>query len=183
MRNSDDFDDIKLLKTQFHDDERGFFSEIFNKKNFKSFGIEENFLQDNLSFSKKRGTIRGLHFQNNPYAQSKLLRVIDGKIQDVFVDLRKNSKTFEISGSEVLGPDEGWIYIPKGFAHGFCTLTDDVRILYKVDSYYSSEMDMGIRWDDELFNIDWLIDKNTFIMSEKDRELPLWRDIKDKIDF
>lgn len=183
MKNSNFFEGIKLIKPNTYSDKRGFFLETYNKIFFKNFDISDDFVQDNLSFSKKKGTIRGLHFQKEPFSQSKLLRVLDGQIQDVFIDLRKNSKTFEIAGSEILGPEEGWIYIPHGFAHGFCTLTDNVKILYKVDSYYSEEMESGIKWDDDFFNIDWMIDYEKVIISEKDQKLPLWGIIKNAIEF
>tara|TARA_B110000008_G_C16913199_1_gene541554 strand:+ start:152 stop:703 length:552 start_codon:yes stop_codon:yes gene_type:complete len=183
MNDSSTFKDIQLLKTTSYIDERGFFSEIYNKKEMEDSGIKNNFIQDNLSFSKKRGVIRGLHFQKNTFAQSKLLRVLEGQIQDVFIDLRPNSETYEISGFEILTQEKGWIYIPHGFAHGFCTLTDNVKILYKVDSYYSAEMDSGIRWNDNFFNIEWMVDDDKAIISEKDRGLPLWNDIKKETEF
>ena len=183
MKSSDFFDDIKLLKPNIYNDKRGFFLEMYNKKVFKNLNIKDDFVQDNLSFSKKKGTVRGLHFQKKPFSQSKLLRVLNGKIQDVFIDLRKNSKTFEVAGSEILSPEEGWIYIPHGFAHGFCTLTDNVQILYKVDSHYSEGVDSGIKWNDAFFNIDWMLDYEKVIISDKDEKLPSWEDIKNAIEF
>ncbi|MAD48479.1 MAG: dTDP-4-dehydrorhamnose 3,5-epimerase [Gammaproteobacteria bacterium] len=180
---SDSFADIKIIKNKSFEDDRGYFSEIFNKDYFASNGINNNFIQDNISFSKKRGTIRGLHFQKNDYAQSKLLKVISGEIQDIFIDLRKNSPTYESYGHEILNSNSGWIYIPKGFAHGFCTLTDNVEVLYKVDNYYSKIHDAGILWNDSFFEINWSLSNSEPIISNKDRNLPCWLDIRESIEF
>ncbi len=180
---SQSFSDVLMIKTTSFDDERGSFSEIYNKKTMKDHGLDEEFVQDNVSYSKNKGTIRGLHFQVGESSQSKLLRVLKGKIQDVFIDLRKNSNTFEQCGYENMSPETGWIYIPKGFAHGFCTLTDNVQVLYKVGSYYSKENDYGIKWDDKTFNVNWNLNNNKPIISSKDNNLPYWSDIKDTMGF
>tara|TARA_B100000401_G_C52657111_1_gene648353 strand:- start:78 stop:626 length:549 start_codon:yes stop_codon:yes gene_type:complete len=180
---SEYFNDVNIIKSKVFKDDRGSFSEIFNKKDFIEYGFINEFIQDNVSFSKKRGTIRGLHFQNGKFSQGKLLRVLSGEIQDVFIDLRKNSNTFEKYGHEIMNYETGWIYIPKGFAHGFCTLTDNVQILYKVDAYYSKEHELGVKWNDSAFNIDWLIGDESPTISSKDNQLPVWADIVDKVEL
>tara|TARA_B100001996_G_scaffold347798_1_gene305569 strand:+ start:2078 stop:2626 length:549 start_codon:yes stop_codon:yes gene_type:complete len=180
---SEYFNDVNIIKSKVFKDDRGSFSEIYNKKEFIDYGLNNKFIQDNVSFSKKRGTIRGLHFQNGKFAQGKLLRVLSGEIQDVFIDLRKDSNTFEKHGHEIMNYESGWIYIPKGFAHGFCTLTNNVQVLYKVDSYYSKENELGIRWNDNAFNIKWLIGDEEPTVSSKDNELSVWADIIDEVEF
>ena len=146
-------------------------------------GIEDDFIQDNSSFSIYSNTLRGIHFQINPYAQSKLIKVDKGKIFDVFIDLRRNSSNFETHSSYVLTPKDGWLYIPRGYAHGFCTLESDTRVIYKVDNYYNKEFEQGLKWDDPFFDINWPIDKKKLIISDKDLNLPFWDNIRDKIDF
>ncbi len=177
------FNDVCIINPVSFDDERGYFEEFYNYDNFRNLGIKEKFTQDNLSFSAKRGTIRGLHFQKDEYSQSKLLRVLKGEIQDVFIDLRKDSKTFAKYHSINLKEESGWIYIPKGYAHGFCTLTDNTKVMYKVDIPYSPSHDSGIRWNDNYFSINWSIGDQEPILSEKDNDLPFWKDIKNKISF
>ena len=183
MKNSSFFDDVLIIKDKVFSDDRGFFSEIYSTKQFKELGLGNLFIQENISFSKKRGIIRGLHFQKGDHSQGKLLRVLDGKIQDVFIDLRKKSNSYEQVGMEILSPSDGWIYIPNGFAHGFCTLTDNVSVLYKVDKYYSQENDAGIIWNDKFFNIDWMINDDEVILSKKDINLAPWNEIKDTVEF
>ena len=180
---SDLFSDIKIIKTKLYEDKRGSFEEIFNKNEFIEYQINDDFVQDNISFSKKAGTIRGLHFQNGKFSQSKLLRVLSGEIQDVFLDLRKDSSTFEKYGFEIMNPETGWIYIPEGYAHGFCTLTDNVSVMYKVGSYYSLENESGIKWNDQFFNIKWILEEREPIISSKDNNLPYWSDVKNNIEL
>ena len=177
------FHDVCLIKTNKFEDDRGYFSEAFNLREIRKVGINSNFIQDNISFSKNKGTIRGLHFQKEPFAQAKLLKVLNGKIQDVFIDIRKKSESYEQHSSIILTPDDGWIYIPKGYAHGFCTLSDNVEILYKVDNYYSKKDDSGIIWNDNFFNISWELDNVSPIISSKDNSLPKWIEIKDTLSF
>ena len=172
------FSDILQIQDVVHDDQRGFFSEIYNQNYFLNLGVKDKFIQDNLSYSQKRGTLRGLHYQIDPYSQSKLLRVMKGKIIDCFVDLRIGSKTFEKHYLIELDAKSGWVYIPKGFAHGFCTLEDETIVMYKVDEYYSKEDDRGVVWNDSTFNIDWPIEDKKLIISEKDRNLPEWKKLK-----
>ncbi len=181
MKCEEIFNDVLRVYPTVHSDTRGSFSEDYNYKNFHSFGIKDNFIQDNLSVSKKKNTIRGLHFQSKPDAQSKLIKVIEGSIFDVFIDLRKESKSFESYNFIELKPNDGWIYIPEGFAHGFCTLEDDTKVLYKVNNYYSAKNDSGIKYSDPFFSIPWPIKNEKPILSDKDNGLPFWKEIKDKI--
>tara|TARA_B100000212_G_C27381371_1_gene537251 strand:+ start:2487 stop:3038 length:552 start_codon:yes stop_codon:yes gene_type:complete len=177
------FNDVLLIKNDIYEDKRGYFSETYNEKVFKKNGLSNHFLQDNLSFSKHPGTIRGLHFQNSPFSQGKLLRVINGSIEDFFVDLRRSSPTYEKFSSIKLSYETGSIYIPGGFAHGFCTLEKDTIVMYKVDKIYSKNHEVGIRWDDSFFKIKWPLKNNNPIISEKDENLPSWNSIKDKLDL
>lgn len=177
------FNDVLLVKENIYIDSRGSFSEIFNEKVFNKEGLNSQFLQDNISFSKDPGTIRGLHFQSNPFAQGKLIRVIKGSIEDFFIDLRQSSSTYEKFSSIKLSYETGSIYIPKGFAHGFCTLEKDTIVMYKVDQIYSKNDEGGIRWDDDFFKINWPLNNAMPIISEKDANLPFWDKIKDKLDL
>lgn len=152
------------------DDRRGFFSETYNREHFIQAGIDLNFVQDNFSYSAKRGVLRGLHYQLPPRAQDKLVRVSRGSILDVAVDIRRNSPSFGEWVSVVVSADK-WnqILVPKGFAHGFLTLEDDTEVVYKVTDYYSPECDRSIRFDDKQLNIDWQMDPAELVLSDKDR--------------
>lgn len=152
------------------DDSRGFFSETYNREHFKRAGIELNFVQDNFSHSAKRGVLRGLHYQLPPRAQDKLVRVSNGSILDVAVDIRRDSPTFGEWVSVVVSADK-WnqVLVPKGFAHGFLTLEDNTEVVYKVTDYYSPECDRSIRFDDKQLNIDWQMDGAELVLSDKDR--------------
>ena len=148
-------------------DKRGFFMRVYDEKIFKEFGIHRDWVQENHSRTVQKGIIRGLHFQFPPYAETKLIRVIHGSIFDVFVDLRKNSLTFGQWDSVILSEDKfNYAYVPRGFAHGFCTLTEYCEVVYKVDNYYAPAHEGGIIWNDRDLNIDWP-EKNQ-ILSEKD---------------
>lgn len=165
-----DFEGAKLIKGKKFEDNRGFFLESFNEKELHEKGLCYRFIQDNHSYSIKKGTIRGLHYQINPMAQTKLLRVIAGRIMDVIVDLRKSSNTFGKWQSFTLSTEENiQLLIPRGFAHGFCTLEEDTQVEYKVDNYYSKEHERGIIWNDESLKIVWPFEK--IMLSEKDRNL------------
>ena len=159
MRKKVIFNDVVNILPDTIEDNRGSFTEIYNKKKMVELGIEDDFIQDNSSFSIYSNTLRGIHFQINPYAQSKLIKVDKGKIFDVFIDLRRNSSNFETHSSYVLTPKDGWLYIPRGYAHGFCTLESDTKVIYKVDNYYNKEFEQGLKWDDPFFDINWPIDK------------------------
>ena len=154
-------------------DERGYFSEVWNARTFANAGIDETFVQDNQSLSRHEGTIRGLHFQSPPSAQGKLIRVLKGAIRDIAVDIRQGSPTFGRHVAMDLTAEEGrQMWIPPGFAHGFCTLVDDTEVHYKVTGYYDRECDTGIRFDDPDLGIDWGIPAAEAILSPKDRTLP-----------
>ena len=160
--------DVILLTPKVFSDERGFFMESYRNSIFKENGIDTNFIQDMLSHSKK-DILRGLHFQKNPKAQAKIVTVVRGKIFDVVVDIRKNSLTYGKWVSVILSDDDHrLLYVPKGFAHGFCVLSDDADVLYKVDEEYSPENESGIIWNDPKINISWPI-KNP-IISDKDNK-------------
>lgn len=156
MNNSFDLSDVFIFETPKHQDNRGQFSEIFHYERFaKKIGREINFVQDNLSISK-RGVVRGLHYQKYPHAQGKLVRVLRGEIFDVAVDIRKSSKTFGKWVGKFLSDNPmEQMWIPEGFAHGFLSMTDDVIVEYKVTNYYKKDAQCVIKWDDEELNIRW----------------------------
>ncbi len=155
-------------------DARGTFSETFRADLFEAAGGQANFVQDNHSYSRLRGTIRGLHFQRAPRAQGKLVRVIRGAVFDVAVDVRRGSPTFGKHEALELSAQNGrQLWIPPGFLHGFCTLEDDVEVVYKVTDYYSPAHDAGVRWNDPRLNIDWPVSSEEVSLSEKDRIAPL----------
>lgn len=163
---------VFILEPQVFNDHRGFFMESYKKNLLEQKGIDMNFIQDNHSLSKEAGVLRGLHYQLNPKAQSKLIRVCTGAIYDVVVDIRPNSPTFgEWIGVILSEENKRQVLIPKGFAHGFCTLVSNTNLLYKVDEYYDAELDKGILWNDPELGIDWPI--SVPILSDKDRKLPL----------
>jgi dTDP-4-dehydrorhamnose 3,5-epimerase len=160
-------------------DERGFFSETYNLQAFAAAGVALQFVQDNQSLSAERGTVRGLHFQTPPFAQAKLVRVIRGAIFDVVVDLRRSSPTFgQHLAVELSAANWRQLFIPVGFAHGFCTLEADTEVFYKVTHYYSAAHDKGLAWDDETLGIAWPVAKEQAILSERDRRHPLLSDLR-----
>ena len=162
--------DVILIEPKMFSDDRGFFSEFYKESDFVSNGINKKFIQDNFSHSIY-GVIRGLHYQKIPKAQSKLVTVLNGKIFDVAVDIRKNSPTYGKWIGEIISADDHkLIYIPEGFAHGFCVLSQEADVSYKVNNEYSPENEKGIIWNDPKINISWPI-KNP-IISNKDDELP-----------
>ncbi|HEY6142144.1 MAG TPA: dTDP-4-dehydrorhamnose 3,5-epimerase [Flavobacterium sp.] len=164
--------DLVILAPSVFADERGYFFEAYNKSKFAELGIHIDFVQDNQSFSKK-GTLRGLHYQNPPFAQTKLVRVLEGEIMDVAVDLRKDSTTFGKYFSILLSSEnKKQLLIPQGFAHGFSVLSETAVVLYKCDQYYNKQSEGGIRYDDATLNIDWGMDLAAAIVSEKDIILP-----------
>lgn len=154
-------------------DDRGFFSETYNRERFAEAGIDPEFVQDNHSFSAQKGVLRGLHYQLPPRAQDKLVRVAKGSILDVAVDIRRSSPTFGKWVSLVVSADR-WnqIFVPKGFAHGFVTLEPDTEVIYKVTDFYSPEHDRSIRFDDPEIGIEWPIPGSQAQLSEKDRKAP-----------
>lgn len=169
-------EDVILVKPQIFGDNRGFFTETYKKSDFIKNGITVDFVQDNHSKSSKH-VLRGLHYQAKPYAQAKLVRCVKGKILDVAVDLRKNSKTFKNYVKIELSEDnKHMIFIPNGFAHGFVVLSDEAEILYKTTQEYSPNHDRGVFWADEELNINWEIDFEP-ILSEKDKNQPKLKDL------
>jgi dTDP-4-dehydrorhamnose 3,5-epimerase len=166
-----DLPGVLLITPQVFADSRGFFQESFNKARFDKFGISNDFIQDNHSFSLQKGTIRGFHFQTNPKAQSKLVRCVKGSILDVVVDIQPSSKNFrKYIAVELSDSNFRQIYVPKGYAHAFCTLMDDVHVCYKVDEYYSVENNAGILWNDPEINFSWPTQKP--ILSDQDQKWP-----------
>ncbi|MBN6885260.1 dTDP-4-dehydrorhamnose 3,5-epimerase [Cytobacillus horneckiae] len=163
---------VKLIEPKSFGDNRGFFMESYNEVTFAEHGIVDKFIQDNHSLSKEAGVLRGLHYQLSPKGQTKLIRAVTGAIYDVVVDIRKGSPTYgEWEGYILSEHNKRQLLVPKGFAHGFCTITDNVNVLYKVDELYSPEHDSGIAWDDPELAIDWPV---TFpILSEKDGKHPV----------
>ncbi len=173
--------DVVLIKPKIFRDKRGFFLEAYKKLEFETFGIKDDFIQDNHSKSIK-GVLRGLHYQKSPKAQAKLVRCIRGKIFDVAVDIRKNSPTFKKwVGVELSEENQYMLYIPIGFAHGFLTLSEEAEIMYKVaGSEYSPAHDAGIIYNDPDINIDWPKLDVDFILSHKDKSLPRLKDSKEE---
>lgn len=171
--------DLYIIEPQIFGDERGWFYESWSERAFLKMGLPYTFLQDNQSFSKEKGTLRGLHFQKGEAAQAKLVRCLNGAVLDVAVDLRKDSKTFlKWVAVELSAENKTMFLIPRGFAHGFLTLTDNVVFAYKADNFYKKEAEGVIRFDDEEIGIDWglsLEEKAKLILSKKDKEAPYLR--------
>lgn len=172
--------DVYILEPKKFGDHRGYFMESWSKKTMEEAGLFYDFVQDNQSFSAKKGTLRGLHFQKGDAAQAKLVRCVRGAVMDFAVDMRKGSPTYKKWVGVELSPENNrQLLIPRGFLHGFVTLTDDVEFLYKADNFYSAENDRGIRWNDPDINVDWGIENP--ITSDKDNTSPLLKD--SDIDF
>jgi len=164
-----------IIKPQVLQDERGFFIETYSKKKFADIGIEANFVQDNHSMSVTKGVLRGLHFQLGDSAQAKLVRVTKGAVYDVIVDLRKDSKTYgKWEGFELTANNFWMLYVPRGFAHGFCTLEDYTEFQYKCDNFYDPKSESGIMWNDPDLKIYWPVEKP--ILSDKDKKHQLFKD-------
>ena len=172
--------DVVIIEPKVHGDSRGYFVETFRQDKLEEFlGYQINFCQDNESKSSK-GVLRGLHYQLPPHAQTKLVRVIHGRVLDVAVDIRKNSPTFgKYVAVELSGENKKQLLIPRGFAHGFVVLEDDTVFAYKVDNYYSPQCDRGIAFDDENLNIDWILNHDELNLSAEDTKQPKLFDIKD----
>ena len=174
--------DVVIIEPKVHGDSRGYFVETFRQDKIEEFlGFKINFCQDNESKSSK-GVLRGLHYQLPPHAQTKLVRVISGRVLDVAVDIRKNSPTFgKYVAVELSGENKKQLLIPRGFAHGFVVLEDDTIFAYKVDNYYSPECDRGIAFDDK--NIDWILNHNELNLSAKDTKQPKLNETNDLFEF
>jgi len=175
-----DISGLFLIKPARFGDDRGYFSELFRQDKFND-ATQTNvqFVQDNFSLSKHKGTIRGLHFQSPPFGQGKLVRCSRGEIVDVAVDARKGSLTYGQHYKTVLSAQNGHqLWVPEGFLHGFATLTDDCEVAYKVTNFYSKACDGNVRWDDSELNIDWGIDPTIATVSDKDKIAPLFREFE-----
>lgn len=172
-----DIPDVIVIEPQVHGDERGYFVETFRQDKLEEFlGFNVNFVQDNESKSSK-GVLRGLHYQLNPAAQTKLVRVIQGCVLDVAVDIRKGSATFgKYVAVKLSSENKRQLFVPRGFAHGFLVLEDNTVFAYKVDNYYSPENDRGIAFDDPALNINWKFQKSQLKLSKKDTVQPLLKD-------
>lgn len=166
-----DLKEVLVIEPECYGDHRGWFMESYNKEKFREHGISNVFVQDNHSLSATAGTLRGLHFQNEPMAQAKLVRCTKGEILDIAVDIRKGSPTYKKwIAVKLTAGNKKQLFVPRGFAHGFITLTDDVEVQYKVDNDYSREHDRGIRFDDPSIGVDW--GNVNPILSEKDEKSP-----------
>ena len=176
--------DVIIIEPLVHGDDRGYFVETFRADKLEAFlGFKLNFGQDNESKSS-RGVLRGLHYQLPPHAQSKLVRVIQGRVLDVAVDIRKNSPTFgQHVAVELSADNKKQLLVPRGFAHGFVVLEDDTIFAYKVDNYYSPQCDRGIAFDDENLNIDWILEKEELNLSAKDKVQPLLENTNDLFEY
>lgn len=168
---------VLVVTPKFFGDDRGWFTETYSRRALAEAGFDKEFLQDNHSYSKIKGTVRGLHFQTEPFGQDKLIRCVRGAILDVVVDIRHGSPTFGQHISVVLDPKNGkQLLAPIGMAHGFCTLEPDTEVVYKVTNFYSQPNDGGILWNDPALGIDWGISKEDAQLSAKDKIAPLLAD-------
>jgi len=177
-------EDVIIIEPQVHGDDRGYFVETFRTDKLEEFlGYKINFCQDNESKSSK-GVLRGLHYQLSPFAQTKLVRVIQGKVLDVAVDIRKGSPTFgEHVAVELTGENKRQLLVPRGFAHGFIVLEDNTTFSYKVDNYYSPENDRGIAFDDKYLGIDWCLPHSELNLSDKDKIQPKLNETNDLFEY
>jgi len=171
---------VYIVEPRVFGDGRGFFMESWSKRDFEAAGFFYDFVQDNHSLSAAKGTLRGIHFQRGEYAQAKLVRCVRGAVLDVAVDLRRESPSFgRWTAVELSAENKRQLLIPRGFGHGFVTLTDDVEFLYKADNFYSPAHEGGIRWDDAELGIDWGVDAP--ILSQKDQALPSWKEVRSSL--
>ena len=165
--------EVKEIRPVRHRDPRGFFSEIFRETVLREHGIDIAFVQENQSLSVDSGVVRGLHFQSPPASQAKLVRVGAGSILDVAVDIRRGSPSYGRHVAVVLTAAEGnQLFVPEGFAHGFCTLEPNTEVIYKVNRYYSRDHDLGLAWNDPELGIAWPVSEGDAVLSDKDRRQP-----------
>lgn len=170
---------VYLIVPRRFGDDRGFFAETWNARSYAEMGVKCVFVQDNHSFSRAKGTVRGLHFQAPPHAQAKLVRCGRGRLFDVAVDIRQGSPNFgQWVGAELSEENGHQLYIPAGFLHGFATLEDDTEIIYKCSDYYMPASEGAVRYDDPALGIDWGVDLTRAVLSQKDEEAPLLADLK-----
>jgi len=176
--------DVFVIEPKVHGDHRGYFVETYRQDKLEeALGYKVNFVQDNESKSTK-GVLRGLHFQLAPHAQTKLVRVIEGAVLDVAVDIRQGSPTFgQHVAVELSAENKKQLFVPRGFAHGFVVLTDTATFAYKVDNYYSPECDRGLAFNDTDLNINWQLDTSTLLLSDKDKKQPLLSELTDCFDY
>jgi dTDP-4-dehydrorhamnose 3,5-epimerase len=175
--------EVKIIVPELFGDERGYFFESWNQEKFRACGIDCNWVQDNESFSQ-RGVVRGLHYQLAPYTQAKLVRVIEGKVLDVTLDIRKGSPTFgKHVAVELSSENKRLLFIPRGFAHGFAVLSETAVFQYKCDNFYAPQADGGISILDESLGIDWQIPMTQALLSEKDTKHPLLKDFDSPFDI
>lgn len=165
--------DVKIIEPTYFEDFRGYYCETYSSRTMAQYGLNPVFIQDNHSFSLKKGTVRGIHFQNNPHPQLKLVRCVRGRVMDYAVDLRKDSPTFKKwVAVELSAENRKQIWIPSGYGHAFITLEDNCEVQYKVDEWYFPDLDRSIRFDDPEIGIDWGMPKDSLIYSEKDTIAP-----------
>ncbi len=173
------FQGVKIFEPRIYEDQRGYFYESYNEDLFRQAGIEAKFVQDNQAFSTY-GVLRGLHYQKAPKAQAKLVRVVLGKALDVIVDLRPEQPTYGQWFSILLSEDNHkQLFVPRGFAHGYLALSPQVLFSYKCDNYYAPDCEAGIRFNDPLLQIDWGLPEDQLLLSEKDKSLPFFQELKD----
>ena len=166
---------VYIIESDCYGDNRGWFMETYNEEKFHALGILNTFVQDNMSYSAQKGTLRGLHYQKAPYSQAKLVRCTRGKVIDVAVDIRKGSPTYgRYAACELSAENKRMFFLPQGMAHGFLTLSDEVEFQYKCDNLYNKASEGGIRYDDPSIHVDWgtLLDGVEPVLSEKDKVLP-----------
>jgi dTDP-4-dehydrorhamnose 3,5-epimerase len=174
---------LVIIEPRVFGDERGYFLESYNEKEFEQAICKVSFVQDNESKSSK-GVLRGLHFQKPPFNQAKLVRCIEGRVLDVAVDIRKGSPTYgKHVAIELSGENKKQVYVPRGFAHGFSVLSETAIFAYKVDNKYAPESDSGIRYDDTELGIDWGLPQEKVQLSQKDKELPSFKDLDSPFNF
>jgi dTDP-4-dehydrorhamnose 3,5-epimerase len=169
--------ELLLITPKRHGDARGWFAETWSRRAMSAAGVEADFVQDNQAFNARRGTIRGLHFQTAPHPQAKLVRVLKGAIFDVAVDVRPGSPTFgQWAGATLTAEGGEQLFVPRGFAHGYCTLVDDTELFYKVDGLYAPQTEGGVLWNDPDVGIAWPLDEEP-VLSDKDKVLPRLKDM------
>ncbi len=168
-----DIPDVRLVSTRWLADDRGIFSEVYNRPRWHAAGIVDDWVQDNQATSHRAGTVRALHFQRPPMAQAKLIRVLRGAIWDVVVDIRTGSPWFgRWVAAELSAANRRQLYVPTGFAHGYCTLEDDTEVLYKVGAAYAAETEGGLAWDDPDLALPWPLPPTGVVIADRDRHLP-----------
>jgi dTDP-4-dehydrorhamnose 3,5-epimerase len=176
--------EVKVLTPRRFGDQRGYFAETWNAARMAGHGLDLDFVQDNEGLSARAGTLRGLHYQAPPFAQAKLVRVARGAVRDVAVDARRGSPSYGRWVAEDLSAENGaQLLVPRGFLHGYLTLTDDTLVLYKVDNVYDADSDGGVRWDDPDIGIDWGVTAEGLTLSDKDRRAPAFREWKSPFEY